>query len=176
MKIHLACGDVYLKDYINIDICGDLVSGDNPNETTFDNYYTGKVHDCKRNIVDRIVKLPEELDYKNVEEYLMISAFEHFSLSDAVILIDKIYNSLIVGGKFRFDFPDIEMTVWKYSSDPEYMMRLIYGSGKNEFSFHKNGYTIDTIRGLLNKHLWLNIEIGDIIKHDYPMLGITATK
>lgn len=67
MKLHLACGDVYLKDYINIDIVGFLISPDrtkavniqylnacflhkdmkvlidlsegNPNETTLDNYF-----------------------------------------------------------------------------------------------------------------------------------------
>jgi len=176
LKVHLACGDVYLKGYTNVDAMGELVSGDNPNETTLENYYTGKVHDNKKVIVDRIMKLPEELDFKDVEEYLMISAFEHFSLTDATTLIDKIYNSLVVGGKFIFDFPDVEMTVWKYAYDPEYMMRLIYGSGKNGYGFHKNGYTIKTIYQLLRKYPWFDITSGDIVKHEYPMVGIWATK
>jgi hypothetical protein len=176
MKIHLCCGDVYLKGYINVDAVGELVSGDNPNETTLENYYTGKVHENKRNIVDRIMKLPEELDSCNIEEYLMISAFEHFSLVDAEILVDKIYRSLVNDGVFRFDFPDIEMTIWKYSNQPEYMMRLIYGSGKNGFGFHKNGYTIETIKNLLGKYPWSSIVVGKIVKHEYPMIGITATK
>jgi len=54
------------------------------------------------------------------------------------------------------------------------MIRLLYGSGKNIESVHKWGYTKFTI-GWLLKH-WSNVEYKDIVMHEYPMIGVEATK
>jgi len=173
LKIHLCCGDVYLKDYINIDGMGKIGTKDG---TTLKHYYTGNVHENKQVIVDEIRVIPYELDYKDVDEYLMISSFEHFSLRNASELVKKVHSTLKKGGVFRFDFPDVLATIKKHIKQPEYMMRLIYGSGKNEYSFHRHGYTKETIKRLLEPCNWKSIKFGDIVKHEYPMIGVTATK
>lgn len=176
MKIHLCCGDVYLDGYWNVDAYGVAGWEENPNKTTLEHYYKGKVHDFRFNLVDQIVLLPDELKFSNVDEYLMVSAFEHFSLEDAKEIVSRVYNSLNDGGVFRFDFPDIFKTVDQYKNNQEYMMRLIYGSGKNDKAFHKHGYTEETIQKLLMTHPWKSIVFGDIVEHTYPMIGVTATK
>ena len=176
MKIHLCCGDVYLDGYVNVDAIGPMVGKTNPNITTFDNYYKHKDHIFKKPIVDILMKLPREYDFKEVDEVLMISAFEHFTVPETDILLAIIWNSLKSGGVFKFDFPDILKTIEEYYETPEYMMRLIYGSSKNLFSFHKQGYTKESIKTKLKHYPWTSITIGDIVKHDYPMIGVTAVK
>jgi len=76
------------------------------------------------------------------------------------------------GGQFKFDFPDLKKTVPEF--DDRYMIRLVYGSYKNEYARHKWGYTRNTIKKLFNK--WYSLDFKDIVKHDYPMQGVIATK
>ena len=179
-RLHLCCGDVYLEDYINIDTYGVLVSSvsDNPNKTTIDKYYKNELCEPKLPIIDRQMNLPNEWDYpeNNLDEVLMICAIEHFAKNDAIKLIKYINLSLKLGGKFRFDFPDILNTIYQYCDRPDYMIRLIYGSGKNEWAYHKYGYTKKTIVELLNLYPWSIIEFKDIVNHEYPMTGVEATK
>lgn len=180
MKIHLCCGDVYLRGYHNVDAVGDLFvhSKPNQNETDFDNYYIGSVHDSRKPICDRLLTLPKGYDYEgsSVEEVLMVCAIEHFSLPEAIQLIDRIHFSIKPGGKFKFDVPDVLETVNIYKNNPEKMVRLLYGSGKNEYGFHKWGYTKDTLVDLLSRNGWSSIDFGEIVPHDYPMIGVTCTK
>lgn len=176
LKIHLCCGDVYLDGYVNIDGTGRLASPNNENLTTLDKYYKRKTHEFNEVLYDVKLRLPDEYHFKDVDEVLMISAFEHFRLPEVEELIYRVYFSLNTGGVFRFDFPDIEETVRKYRNNPEYMVRLIYGSQKNEFGFHKHGYTKSTIKKILGVRKWRSIKFGDIVKHSYPMIGVTATK
>ena len=181
-KVHLCCGDVYLKDYINVDTYGDLVHlvPENINETTLDKYYTKELYDYRRPIVDRLMQLPEQWDYEanTVDEFLMICGLEHFPHKDALTLIERINDSLKPGGVFRFDFPNIIETVNRYKfTDPELMMRLIYGSGKNYYAYHKWGYTKSSIEGALNNSRpWSEIIFEETIAHEYPMIGVKAVK
>jgi len=178
MRVHLCCGDIYLKDYVNIDIKGKLASSlkENPNLTTLDKYYADREIGCARDII-----LDCEMDVRNLglgqgelDEVLMISAFEHFTYEEAKNICRAVYASLKSGGKFRFDFPDIVNTA-KYFSN-EKMIRLIYGSYKNEYARHKWGYTKKTIIELLNRIGFIDIRFGQIVKHEYPMIGVTAVK
>jgi len=179
-KVHLCCGDVYLKGYINVDVYGDLVTvvSENINETELENYYKKEIHDFQRPIMDRRMHIPHEWKFENnsLDEVLMICAIEHFSKEEAQHIINLVYGSLKKGGVFKFDFPDVIETVNQYKDDPEYMMRLIYGSGKNEFGFHKHGYTEMMMRDMLGERNWRNITQQDIVKHQYPMIGMIATK
>jgi predicted SAM-dependent methyltransferase len=177
VKVHLCCGDVYLGGYINVDRVGSSAY-QKLEGTTLENYYTHKLGTNKQPIIDRWMDINHrwEFEPESVDEFVMISAFEHFSRVDAERLLDRVYSSLKYGGKFKFDFPDIEETVLKFKDDPEYMMRLIYGSQKNDGGFHRWGYTKESIWRKLALQPWLDIQFGDIVKHDYPMLGCTCTK
>lgn len=177
MKVHLCCGDVYLNNYVNVDTVGTLVP-QGFRGTTVENYYIGEVHDNKEVYVDLKCDLLNDWPFEDnvISEFLMVSAFEHFTLKEAEQLLKNIYTSLKFGGEFKFDFPDIERTVAEYKNSPNYMMRLIYGSHKNEFGGHKHGYTKQTIYDFLMRNRFSGVEFGDVVKHDYPMIGVTATK
>lgn len=180
MKVHLCCGDVYLEGYTNVDVFGDLVGEVtyNPNITTIDKYYKKNLHDYSRPVLDLRMNLVEEWLFatNSVDEFLMVCAIEHLTEFHAKQVIERVYQSLKPNGVFRFDFPDIYKTLEVYKDNPEYAMRLVYGSGKNEWGFHRWGYTKESIKTILNKHQWGNITFCDIVPHEYPMIGVIATK
>lgn len=177
-RVHLCCGDIYLAGYENVDRVGRIIQSV-PKGNELDNYYDHNLHDNREPIIDRWMDIEKGWMYEaeSVDEFVMISAFEHFSREAAERLLTNIYISLRYGGVFKFDFPDIEETVRMYSqNDPEYMMRLIYGSQKNDGAFHRWGYTEKTIKEKLAKNSWAEIYFGNIVKHDYPMIGCTVIK
>jgi predicted SAM-dependent methyltransferase len=176
-RVHLCCGDIYLNGYENVDRVGALRLTI-PNGSSLENYYNHSLHDNREPVIDRWMDIERGWMYEpeSVDEFVMISAFEHFSREAAERLLQNVYVSLKFGGVFKFDFPDIEETVRKYHREPEYMMRLIYGSQKNDGAFHRWGYTQKTIGEKLAINPWKSIEFGDIVKHEYPMQGVVATK
>lgn len=176
-RVHLCCGDVYLEGYENVDRVGSSCYYKQKG-TTLENYYTHELHNNKQCVIDRWMDISKNwlFEPESVEEFVMVSAFEHFSREDAERLITNVYTSLKFGGVFKFDFPDIEETIKQYRDRPEYMMRLIYGSQKNDGAFHRWGYTKETIREKLAKHPWLEVHFGDIVKHEYPMIGCSVIK
>ena len=180
MKVHLCCGDVYLRDYQNVDAFGDLIElvHSNPNLTTIDNYYKKALYDYHRPVIDKRMNLNTEWDFawNSIDEFLLICGIEHVSREISEQVIENVFKSLKPGGKFKFDFPDILKTVEKNLDKPEHMMRLVYGSGKNEFGFHKWGYTKESILRILERFEWKKIEFKEIIPHEYPMIGVEATK
>jgi len=185
MKLHLACGDVYLKGYINIDIDGfdlyDVVEEykiGNFNETTLDNYFKFPFGFPKRNIiVDKFMNLTRTWDIldNSVEEIVMISAIEHFTKNEAIFIMSEIKRVLEPNGKLILDFPDIMEDVELYQDNPEFLMTLIYCNQKNENSIHKWGYNRSSIKTLLGEG-WKSIEFKRVVKHDYPMIPIVAIK
>lgn len=176
-KVHLACGDIYLSGYENVDRVGRVLQFPSKGNE-LDNYYDHNLHDNREPLIDRWMDIEKGWLYEpeSVDEFVMVSAFEHFSREAAERLLQNVYTSLKFGGVFKFDFPDIEETVRKYHREPEYMMRLIYGSQKNDGAYHRWGYTQETIREKLSKNNWSEIHFGDIVKHDYPMIGVTVIK
>jgi predicted SAM-dependent methyltransferase len=175
MKVHLACGDVYLTGYVNIDQYGTIAK--NPSPRTLDTYYQDRrTGDTQEIIVDKLLRLPAGLSFSDntVDEFVMISAFEHLEKNDALVLLSKVYRALKVGGQFKFDFPDLKSTILQY--EDEEMVRLVYGSHKNDGGYHRWGYTENTIKEYLSQDPWTSIEFKDIVQHEYPMTGVIATK
>ncbi len=182
MKLHLACGDVYLKGFVNIDIQGIYAKNlktENPNETTLEKYFKYPFGSPRREIIiDRRMNLlqPWDFEEESVEEIVIISCIEHFTKTQAEFVMSEIKRVLKPYGRLIFDFPDIKETIKKYyDSDPEHMIRLIYCNQKDEYSLHKWGYTPKTIRELLGEG-WLCIQEMTIVKHEYPMIGMICTK
>jgi len=176
MKVHLCCGDVYLKGYVNVDAVG-AKPPKGLKGTTVEKYYKGKnVGDATTVYADMIFDFNKEWAFpkESVSEFLMVSSFEHFTEKQASALVSRIFMSLKKGGKFRFDFPDVRRTALENYSDKD-MIRLIYGSYKNDYCVHRWGYTTETIKDLLGNK-WSSISYGDIVEHDYPMIGVVAVK
>ena len=189
MKLHLCCGDIYLDGYANCDLYGILLSDskclNNPNKTTLNKYFQYPFEKDIRKRKKREIMVDVEMDILKrwpffgncVDEIVMISAFEHFEhLTEIPHIVKEAYRVLKKGGIWKFDFPDIKKQVdeW-YGKDDEFMMELIYCNHKNELSMHMWGYTEKTIPNYLIPSNW-KLEFKEVVKHDYPMIGVEATK
>lgn len=180
MKVHLCCGDVYLHDYYNCDIEGELVEpGANIPYRNLDDYYKNRLVGHKQiTYIDKkfdITCFPWPFDDESAEEVVMIQAIEHFEFPMAQRIISEILRILVPGGKLLIDFPDVVAGVELYcESDPEFMMRYIYCNHKNQYSVHHWGYTEKTFPRLLG--FGWEYEWKEIVHHLYPTIGCVATK
>lgn len=182
MKLHLACGDVFLTDYVNCDIEGNVVTQEERDVLPFrdlNNYYSNRLVGHKhQTYVDQKFDLrcfPWEFDDESIEEIVMIQAIEHFEHPAAKRIVDEILRILVPGGKLLIDFPDIIGSVLKYQDGQhEFMMRFIYCNHKNPYSVHHWGYTRETFPQLLG--IGWEYEFKNIVKHVYPAIGCEATK
>lgn len=183
MKLHLGCGDIYLDGYVNIDVQG-LYARYVPSEelllntTTLDNYFKYPFGSPRRGIIvdERMYLNPPWFYLDNsADQIVMVSCLEHFTRSEGLLIISEVKRVLKVGGTFIVSVPDIKRQVEEfYDSKPDWCMELIYCNGKNQYSFHKWGYTDDTFRALWNDNY--SVERIDLIKHEYPMLQYQVTK
>ena len=110
-----------------------------------------------------------------------MNTFEHFSQADAAKLLKEWYRVLKNGGELLIDVPDLigTLKIVENGKDVEEMnwgIRLFYGSQKNDFSFHKWGYTLETISALSKKIGFKKVEKINLIKHDYPMIMVKIIK
>lgn len=191
-KLHVCCGEVYLKGYHNIDapIEGySFLASQRPdivkvNLTTRERYYKypfGK-HPLKLCVTDELIDIMEiEYPKDYFKEIIMVCAFEHFNLQEARVLLRKFLNWLSKDSALLFDVPDIEASLESIRNNSDidnllWNMRLIYGSQKTRYSFHKWGYTKETLEKELQDAGFKKIEFLEIVPHSYPMLGVKAIK
>ena len=183
MKIHIGAGDVYLEDYINIDIEGKWATRVSKeeleaNSTTLDKYFKYPFGTPRRNIIiDMKINLLKPWGFVNgvVEEIVMISCLEHFSKQEGAHIISEIKRVLAPGGRAIIDIPNIKKQVERfYDSDPEWCMQLVYCNGKNPYSFHRYGYTEASFFELWGQGYTVSFQ--NIVKHDYPMLQFEVVK
>ena len=194
VNLHLGCGPVYLEGWVNVDIYqeGYTYLADQRkdlleyNKTTIDRYYKYPFGKRKGDfvVVDKyldLTKIPYPLRDDSISKILIVGVFEHFSRDEGIKLLTEWYRILEIGGEVLTDIPDLSGTFKllenaKTIEEMNWAIRLIYGSQKNEFSFHKWGYTFETLSELCKSVGFRTIERIDLIKHDYPMLMIRAVK
>jgi len=190
IKLHLGCGPVYLDGYINIDIKIDdytWLKEERPdildyNRTTLDKYYKYDYYKRKHNlaVVDEFMDITEiPYNYNNVDEILIINTFEHFNRYESVKLLEEWYRLLKKGGKLIIGgIPDLEGTIdlLKREENEEWVISLIYGSQKNNFAYHKWGYTFEYLKDICLEIGFRNIKQISIIEHAYPTFNIEMTK
>jgi len=124
LKLHLGCGDVYLNDYVNIDISSDSLADV---ISDFQNIYR---------------LYPEN----SVSEILMVHSISYLRLWEAIDFFKECHYLLKEGGKLILEFPDIEKcasVIVKSKNDyPNYIeaVRSFYafdmGQIKNRDSFY----------------------------------------
>lgn len=192
-NVHLTCGDIYLIGYENCDIVGDKIENfyladelfQNPNATTLDNYFSKPfVKDSDERklnqfIIDTQMNILQQWPWadNSVDEIVQINSFEHFWHNIEIpFIIKEALRVLKPGGVWKFDYPDIKEIVNQYHDvDPDFCMKLIYGSRKNQYSCHEFGYTKESMKDFLFDTQW-KLEFKDVVKHDYPSQGVWATK
>ena len=196
MKIHLCCGDIYLRGYENCDITGKVLDAvnraliadgavENINETTLDKYFKFPFEPDPNKrirrefILDRQMNILEKWPWadNSVDEIVMVNALEHFEHKDEVPhIINEAKRVLRKGGLFKFDFPDMKGIVEQYhDTNPEECVSLLYCNHKNKYSIHNWGYTTKSISNYFKPEDW-DLEFKDVVVHDYPSQGVWATR
>lgn len=141
MKLHLGCGERYLKGYINID-------------------YPASKHNVQEKVVaDRFADILE-LKYppQTIEEIRLHHVFEHFPRAVACALLVGWHTWLKNGGRLRIEVPDFskmaQQIINPFSFKRERLVaeRHIFGSQEAEWAIHFSGYTQKNIKDLLEKY------------------------
>ncbi len=140
MRLHLGCGENYLKGYCNIDFSS--------------THHTVQ----KKGVADRYANILN-LKYKksSIEEIRLHHVFEHFSRAIACALLVSWHSWLEIGGLLRVEVPDFENTskifgrLLSTEHQRNVAMRHIFGSQEASWAVHYTGWTEKTLTALLNK-------------------------
>lgn len=129
MKLHLGCGELYLKGYVNIDFP--------PARHTVQ----------KRTVADRLINI-QKLKYpaESVEEIRLHHVFEHFPRAIACALLTTWHTWLKNDGLLRIEVPDTEKMSKNYNRLAE---RHIFGSQEAPWAIHYAGYTSKNLTNFL---------------------------
>lgn len=164
LKLHLGCGTVYMKDFVNIDVSSDSVAD--------------KVSDFRN-----IYKLyPSE----SVSEILMVHSISYLRFWEALDFFRDCYQLLKEGGILILEFPDIEKCATKiiqskndypnyieavrgfYAFDLEQIQRKenfhTYAFGWSSWhikeELKKIGFTkVVCTQGILHNHIWRDTHV-----------------
>jgi SAM-dependent methyltransferase len=139
MKLNLCCGDDVRDGYINID-----VRKTKPNVL----------------IIDLEKELLKPFPNNSVDEVIAKDCVEHISWRRVEDLLKDIHRVLKCGGRVYIQVPDLEAIAKKVIFNPDFcfgdlcgwraISYWVYGSGDyGEPSFHKAGFTIESLKRLL---------------------------
>lgn len=114
-------------------------------------------------------------DVRTVSEILAVQVVEHFSFMEVEPLLRHWVAILQPGGKLHIDVPELIGTIDTCKTDIDWGLRLLYGSQKNEYGYHKCAFTPVTLRKLFEKIGLIDItEMPNM--HTYPAFGMTGIK
>jgi SAM-dependent methyltransferase len=138
LKLNLCCGDDVRPGYINID-----VRRTRPNVLVLD--------------LERELLKPFPDD--SVEEVVARDCIEHISWRRVEDLLRDIYRVLKCNGRVYIQVPDLEAIARKVIMNPDFCFGdlcgwkavsfWVYGAQDHEYNYHKAGFTIPTLRRLL---------------------------
>lgn len=191
-RLHVGCGTVYLDGYVNIDVPVEgysFLATERPdlvevNRTTVDRYYKhdesqatlehgpGRPQAC---VVDRYAPI-DALPYppNSVDEIRSVQVLEHVGMREAPRILRHWYDVLKPGGVAHVDVPDFEETARQLMAQPdeaskEWYYRLIYGSQKNPYAYHKNGFSPARLERLLREAGFRDVRHVENKIHFYPV-------
>jgi SAM-dependent methyltransferase len=202
LKLHLGCGTVYLDGYVNID--ADEYRNDwhrkgfdsrddaiEFNRTILEQYYKRTFFRIKGYYKDSKIPVVADMygdirnlysffvEDKSVDEIIAYQVIEHFRQDEIMFVLKHWYEFLKKGGIFRVDVPDIVNTIKminEVNPDIDWILRLIYGTGNNQYCVHYDGYYREKLRKMLESIGYSNIELMKENIHDYPAFGFVCTK
>lgn len=195
MRVHIGCGSVYLKDYVNVDVRapGVFLAKDRPDLvekylTTEQDYY-GRHKD---KTIDTMREGPiKEQEYVcdeygtfadlpgstwTLSEVLARHVFEHMSITEAHKALDEIDRKMKPGGLLRIDVPDHEetMKLFQKTGDKFYIRHLL-GPRRNEYGYHMMSYTREHLKKLVEGHGFRFLKEEPNI-HVYPSICMAFVK
>lgn len=153
MKLHLGCGQVYLKDYTNIDF---PLSEHSVQEKT---------------VADKHADLTK-LRYKSgtIDEVRLHHTFEHFIRPEALALLASWHSWLKVGGRLHIEVPDFDATaklVLKRridDRDRKVALRHIFGSNEAPWATHYEGWSEQRLREVYEA---FGFEVDEVVRGAY---------
>jgi predicted SAM-dependent methyltransferase len=199
LRLHLGCGTVYLEGFTNIDIWREgfsFLASERPdlvsrNRTTFSKYYKDEVtkntvretrEEPRYVVADRFQDI-KALDYPqgSAELIVCVQTLEHLTRQEVSRALKNWHNILKPGGILHIDVPNFEETArqllaQKSEEDKEWYYRLIYGSQKDNFSIHKDGYSEEKLRRTLALYTFKNIRRLPDTRHFYPSIIMECSK
>lgn len=192
LRLHVGCGTVYLDGYVNLDVevpGYSFLAGERPdladlNRTTVDRYYVreesqatlehgpGRPQHC---VVDRYATV-DALPFApgTVDEIRSVQVLEHVAAPEVPRVLAHWHALLRPGGVCHVDVPDFEETARRLLAQPDepskdWYYRLIYGSQKNAYAFHRSGYSPARLERLLRAAGFREVRhLPDTI-HFYPV-------
>ncbi len=198
-RLHVGCGTVYLEGYVNLDVevpGYSYLASERPdlvevNRTTVDRYYQhdesqatlehgpGRPQFC---VVDRygaVDALP--VTPGTAAEIRTVQVLEHIDMKEAPRVLRHWYDVLAPGGLIHLDVPDFEETARQLLAQPDeaakdWYYRLIYGSQKNAFAYHRNGFSPARVERLLKDAGFREIRHLTNTLHFYPVVITEARK
>jgi len=192
IRLHVGCGTVYLDGYVNIDVevpGYSFLAAERPdlmerNRTTVDRYYKQDEsqetlehgpREPQACVVDRyapIDALPFEPN--SVDEIRSVQVLEHVGFREAPVVLRHWYELLKPGGVAHVDVPDFEETARQLLAQPDeaskdWYYRLVYGSQKNAYAIHKNGFSPARLERLLREAGFREVRHVPNTIHFYPV-------
>lgn len=199
LKLHVGCGTVYLDGYVNLDVevpGYSFLASERPdlrerNRTTVDRYYKSEEsretlekgpREPQVCVVDRYADL-RALPYEpnTVDEIRSVQSLEHLDRNEGPRVLRHWRDLLRPGGKLHVDVPDFEETARQLLAQPDepskdWYYRLVYGSQKNAYAFHKNGFSPARLEWMLREAGFREVRhVPDTI-HFYPVAIAEAIK
>ena len=139
MKLHLGCGKLKLRNFINVDI-------DSP------------VADIKLNITDLSI-----INSNTVDEIYICHVLEHFKRNELLELFLTWNRVLKCDGVLRISVPDFEKVVRVYMKTNKLyeLIGFLNGGQKNMYDIHYVNFDYVTLTGLLDACGFSNFVIYD---------------
>ena len=138
MKLHLGCGQGYLEGYVNIDL-------------------PLSEHSIQERSVADVHADITTMSYpaSSIDEVRLHHVFEHFTRPVACALVTAWRHWLKSGGRLHIEVPDFGRTA-RSVLDPTasrcskaVALRHIFGSHEAPWAVHRDGWTTDRLKGLL---------------------------
>ena len=199
IRLHVGCGTVYLDGYVNLDVevpGYSFLAADRPdllarNRTTPDRYYKqeesqatleGGPKTAQFCVVDRYARV-DALPYPpdSVDEIRSVQVLEHMGMKEVPRVLAHWREVLKPGGVVHVDVPDFEETARQLLAQPDepskdWYYRLVFGSQKNAFAFHKSGFSPSRLERLLREAGFREIRQLPNTIHFYPVTIAEGTK
>lgn len=175
-KFHLGCGNIFLKDYLNINYWTHLQK----NTVYIDPGGVKGTYLYNYDLINGIPAAPNSL-----EVVYHCHLLEHLSFEESVIFIKNSYDCLEAGGVLRILVPDLELWISNYYNNnsfffEEYRKHILANSpeiyetkgsifmGMLHNHGHKAGYDFDTLKRLLERAGFIKVRRTLFQESDLP--------